>query len=64
MDLNLRKACYILYIFTSPSAENKEKFVHLGDYFSLVALKAIPCIYVSLEARSQQFKCTLLIGSR
>ena len=24
---------YILYIFTSPSAENKEKFVHLGRLF-------------------------------
>ena len=25
--------CYILYIFTSPSAENREKFVHLGRLF-------------------------------
>ena len=24
---------YILYIFTSPSAENKDKFVHLGRLF-------------------------------
>ena len=32
-DLNFMFA-YVFYT----SAENKEKFVHLGDYFSLVAL--------------------------
>ena len=28
--LEFQVCLYILYIFTSPSAENKEKFVHLG----------------------------------
>ena len=32
LDLNFQFA-YILYIFTSPSAENNEKFVHLGRLF-------------------------------
>ena len=31
--LEFQVCLYILYIFTSPSAENKDKFVHLGRLF-------------------------------
>ena len=41
---------FILYIFTSPSAQNKEKFVHLGRLF----LPSRPVGY-SLMMRNQQF---------
>ena len=57
LDLNFRLSClYILYIFTSPSAENKDKFVHLRRLF-------LPCCPVGYSLKKMIINSFIVLSA-